>query len=89
MKTTHNITKIETRKKASDKGIYLLHIDGKLTNNYQTIANCFNTYFLTIPDKISSKNTNANNAKLHTNNSLHYLIQAFEHPFPNIKFSYV
>jgi len=44
-------------------------------------------YFLAIADKISFNNTNADNAKL--NNPLHYLIQAFEHPFPNIKFNHV
>jgi len=58
-------------------------------SHYQIIANCFNTYYLTSPDKISSNNTNANNATLNTNNSLHYRIKAFEHSFPNIKFNYV
>lgn len=51
----------------------------------------FNTYFLTIADKISSNNINADNAKLNNYYLLliHYLIQAFEHHFPNIKFNYV
>jgi len=49
----------------------------------------FNTCFLAIADQISFNNTNADNAKLNNNNPLHYLIRAFEHPFPNIKFNHV
>jgi len=49
----------------------------------------FNMYFLGVADKIGFNNTNADNAKLNSNNPLHYLIQAFEHPFPNIKFNHV
>lgn len=49
----------------------------------------FNMYFLAVADKIIFNSTNADNAKLNNNNPLHYLIQAFEHPFPNIKFNHV
>jgi hypothetical protein len=41
MKTTWNIIKTETLKRASDKGIHLLNINEKLTDNYQTIADSF------------------------------------------------
>jgi len=41
MKTMWNIIKTETLKRASDKGIHLLIINEKLTDNYQTIANSF------------------------------------------------
>jgi len=44
---------------------------------------------LTIADKIRSDNRYANNGKLNKNSPLHYLIQAFEHPFRNIIFNYV
>lgn len=44
---------------------------------------------LTTADKRSSNNTHANSGKLNKKTHLHYLIQAFEHPFPNIKFNYV
>ena len=41
MKTMWNIIKTETLKRTSDKGIHLLNINEKLTDNYQTIANSF------------------------------------------------
>jgi hypothetical protein len=41
MKTTRNIIKNETHKKASNKDIHL-NIDGKLTNNYQTTVGSVN-----------------------------------------------
>jgi hypothetical protein len=83
-KTTWNIIENETHKKGSFKGIHL-NIDGKLTNNYQTIVGSVNT----LADKIRSDNRYANNGKLNKNSPLHYLIQAFEHPFRNIIFNYV
>jgi hypothetical protein len=46
-------------------------------------------YILAAADKISFNNTNVDNAKLNNHNLFHYLIQAFEHPFPNIKFNHV
>ena len=42
LKTTWNIIENETHKKGSFKGIHL-NIDGKLTNNYQTIVGSVNT----------------------------------------------
>lgn len=41
MKTTQNIIKNETHKKAGDKGIHL-NMDGKRTKNYQTIVGSVN-----------------------------------------------
>jgi len=44
---------METCKNLTNKGTQLINIDGKLITNQQSIANSFNDYFLTVPDKIT------------------------------------
>ena len=66
--------------------MHLLNISGDLTDNWQTTANSFNDYFLTVVDKVIDNNGNdkmgqSNNKN---NNPLHYMLQILKHPFQNI-----
>ena len=54
IKITWVIIKTETCKNHTNEGTHLINIDGKLITNQQSIANCFNNYFLTVADKITS-----------------------------------
>jgi hypothetical protein len=74
MKTTWNINKLETGKKSSKRGVHFLNINGKLTDNQQTIANSFNNYFLTIADKIIDNIRNDKVGQSNHNNSLNYML---------------
>jgi hypothetical protein len=59
-------------------------IDGKICKDYLDIAQAFNTYFSTITDKISTKNSK-NFLPTPVNDSpLNYLKQVFTRPFPSI-----
>jgi hypothetical protein len=53
MKTTWNIIKTETGRKASNEVVQHLDVKGNTINNQQILANKFNDYFLTIADKIT------------------------------------
>jgi hypothetical protein len=55
IRTTWDIINIETCKNHTNKGTRLINIYEKLITNQQSIANCFNNYFLTAADKITSK----------------------------------
>jgi hypothetical protein len=57
---------------------------------YQTIANSFNDYLITIADKIIDNNGNDKMGQSNNNNNaLNYTLQILKHTFPNIKFNYV
>jgi hypothetical protein len=69
--------------------VRLLNISGGLRNNWQTIANSFSHYFLTIAYKIIDNNGNDKMGQSdNSNNPQNYKHQILKHPFPNIKFNY-
>ena len=61
---------METCKNQTNKDTQLINIDGNLITNQQSIANSFNNYFLTVPDKIAS-NIKNDKTSLNCNNSTH------------------
>jgi hypothetical protein len=88
MKTTCNTVKTESGKKDKSADIYWSNNDGDESHDYQVISDSFNNYFLSIAEKITHNIINNNN--IGSNNEetpLHYLLQLFSNPFPNIKFS--
>jgi hypothetical protein len=87
MKTTWNIIKTETGKKDNSADVYWSNNDGDENHDYQFIFYSFNNYFLSIAEKIThniiiNNNIGSNNEET----PLHYLLQSFSNPFPNIKF---
>ena len=87
-RTTWNIVKSETGKKRGKEEISLMHIDGKFKRNQQTIANSFNDYFLTIAEKLMGANQIDKLSQLKNRAPIHYILQNYRYPFPNIKFRY-
>lgn len=60
----------------------MMQIDGKVTSHYQTIAEKFNHYYVSVADNITNnKSTTDNSNKI---NPLNYLYSAFKHSFTNI-----
>jgi hypothetical protein len=65
-----------------------LNIDGKTTNNTQTIANAFNDYFLSLAEQHDDNVNNDNNGDNDDNciyAPVHYLVNAINKNFPNIR----
>ena len=79
--------KNDSKQNHTNKGTQLINIDGKLNTNQQSVADSFNTYFLTIVDKI---NCNIKNDKtsLSTNNPIHWYHKNFKLPFTNMTLNY-
>jgi len=71
----------------TNKGTQLINIDGKLITNQQSIANSFNSYYLTVADKITS-NIKNDNISLNCNNPIHCLHKIFKLPCSNMKLKY-
>ena len=69
---------METKKKIMIMGPPL-NIDGKTYEDYQSIANIFNTYFTNITDKMPVNNS------VTMNLALNYLYKVFIRPFPHTK----
>jgi hypothetical protein len=61
IKTAWEIVKVESGKKTINEDVQVLNIDGKSTNNPQSIASAFNEYFLSLVEKIYLNNNNNNN----------------------------
>ena len=62
IKTTWMIVNLETHRKAGNGAIESLHIDCRIINNQQHIADTFNSYFLSIIDiSINKNNTHTQN----------------------------
>jgi hypothetical protein len=63
-----------------------MEIEGKLTTYHQTIAEKFNTYYVSVADNIT-KNNQAKNTikKKKKKDPLNYLYSAFQQSFTNIK----
>jgi len=53
------------------------------------IADLFSTYFLPIADELIANSASGNNGNWKNYNLLNYLFQTFEHPFTNVKLTYI
>jgi len=81
-KTTWSIIKTITNNKKNCNNILMMQIDGKVTTHYQTIAENFNHYYVSVTDNINNnKSTTDNSNKI---NLLNYLYSAFKQSFTNI-----
>ena len=64
-----------------------MEINGKITTQYQTIAEEFNNYYVSVTDNIDIDNFgNSTIDDINKNDSLNYLHFAFLKNFTNIKF---
>ena len=70
-----------------NKGTQLINIDGNLITNQLLIANSFNNYFLTVPDKIAS-NIKNNKTSSNCNCPIHCLNKNFKLLCSNMKLKY-
>jgi len=60
----------------------MMQIDGNITTHYQTVAEKFNHYYVSVTDNINNnKSTTDNSNKI---NPLYYLYSAFKQSFANI-----
>jgi hypothetical protein len=66
-----------------------LNIEGTPVSNHQEIANEFNKYFLSIAKNINIKLNDFKSHKLYNTTPLHYLLQSFKTPFPNINLKFL
>jgi hypothetical protein len=88
-KTIWDIVKMETGKTNNTKNDITdkLQIGDKLVNNYKKIADIFNKHFMSIAETIAANNnlntSSTNNRYITT--PTHYLLQSFNHTFPNFK----
>jgi hypothetical protein len=81
-KTTWSVTKTITNNKKNCNDILMMQIDRKFTTHYQTIAEKFNHYYVSVTDNINNnKSTTDNSNKI---NPLNYLCSAFKQSFTNI-----
>ena len=83
-KTIRDIVKLETNKTTSSENVNTLNIDGNLISNHQEIGNAFNKYFLSIAKNINTKQSQHSSHNLDNTTPLHYLLQSFKNPSPNI-----
>jgi hypothetical protein len=83
-KTTWDIVNLETNKTRNTEKINTLNIDGNSISNHQKTANAFNKYFLTIGESINNKQNELSSHNSYNTTPLHYLMQSFKNPFPNI-----
>jgi hypothetical protein len=82
-KTIWEIANLETNKTGNTEKVNLLNIDGNLISNHQDIFNAFNKY-LSIAKNINIKQSEHNSHNPDNTTPLHYLLQSFKNPFPNI-----
>jgi hypothetical protein len=80
------IIKTATNNQNKSNSMLMMEIEGELTTHHQTIAEKFNTYYISVADNI----TNNNQAKdtvddLNKKDPLHYLYSAFQQSFTSIK----
>ena len=83
-KTVWDIVNLETNKTGNAEEINTLKIDGNTISDHQEIANAFNKYFLTVAENINMKQNAPSSQNLDNATPLHYLTQAFKHPFPSL-----
>jgi hypothetical protein len=83
-KTVWDIVNLETIKTGDTEETNTLKIDGNTISDHQEIANAFNKYFLTVAENLHKKQNTLSSQNLDNTTPLHFLTQAFQHPFPNI-----
>jgi hypothetical protein len=86
-KTTWSIIKTITNNKKNPNDVIRMEIDGKITTHYQTIAEEFNNYYVSVADNITNNNNNPINntiGDLNKNDPLNYVHSAFQQSFTNI-----
>jgi len=83
-KTIWDIVNLETNKNDNTERIDNLYLDGNTISDCQEMANAFNKYFLNIAKSINSKQNKPSSHNPQNITSLHYLMQSFKNPFPNI-----
>jgi hypothetical protein len=88
-KTIWDILKLETNKTGKTDKVITLNIEGTPVSNHQEIANEFNKYFLSVAKNINIKSNDFKSHKLDNTIPLHYLLQSFKTPFPNINLKFL
>ena len=83
-KTVWDTVNLEINKTGNAEEINTLKIDGNTISDHQEIANAFNKYFLTVAENINMKQNAPSSQNLDNATALHYLTQAFKHPFPSL-----
>jgi len=86
MVTTWKIINYENGKSNRCKNIQSLRIDNKEIANQNTIANIFNSYFLSIAESLKPGNNEHTNIK--ETNPISYLINSFHRLFPKMSWQY-
>ncbi|PNF32061.1 hypothetical protein B7P43_G05729, partial [Cryptotermes secundus] len=81
--------KLETNRTSSADKAITLNIDGISITNQHVIANEFNKYFLSIATNINIDHNDPKFQKLDDITPLHYLLQSFKTPFPNINLKFL
>jgi hypothetical protein len=86
MVTTWKIINYENGKSNHCKNIQSLRIDNKEITNQNTIADIFNSYFLSIAESLKSGKNKHTTIK--ETNPISYLINSFHQPFPKMNWQY-
>jgi hypothetical protein len=76
---------LKHKQKKCNDDVPPLNIDRKTFKDCQNIANIFNTYFISVTDKMSANNSMSINVAPNAAHPFNYLYQVFIRPFPNIK----
>jgi hypothetical protein len=87
-KAIWDIVKLETNKTRNTDKTITLNIEGTPVSNHKDIANEFNKYFLSIAKNINTKYNELSSHNPDNLTPLHYLLQSFKIPFPNIKLKF-
>jgi hypothetical protein len=82
--TICDIVNLETNKTGNTEKTNTLNIDGNSISDRQEIAKAFNKYFLTTAKSINTKQNKLSSHNVDNTTPLHYLMQSFKNPFPNI-----
>ena len=83
-KTIWDIVNLETYKTGNTEKIDSLNLDGNSISDHQETANAFNKCVLTMVKSINPKQNELSSHNLDNTTPLHYLMQSFKNPFPNI-----
>jgi hypothetical protein len=87
--TISDIVKLETNRTGNTDKAITSNIDGTSVTSHQEIENELNKYFLSIAKNINIEHNDSNFQKLDNTTPLHYLLQSFKTPFPDIKLKFL
>jgi hypothetical protein len=88
-KAIWDVVKLEAIKIGNRDQAITLNIEGTLVRNHQDIANEINKYFLSIAKTIIIDQNYITFHKQDDNTPLHYLLQSFTTPFPNMNLKFL